>query len=621
MTSEPRKSGSVGRVETRTVRLDLPEGGFGLESGERLLELVVAYETYGVLSPNRDNAVYICHALSGDAHVAGYHDVEKDGRGWWDGMVGPGKGIDTDHYFVVCANILGGCKGTTGPSSINPATGRPYGSSFPRISVSDIVAVQRLLLRQMGIDRLAAVVGGSVGGMQVLQWMITYPGMVERAVCIATGSSKSTQGLAFDVVGRGAIVSDPDWQGGDYYDTGRAPVKGLAHARKIGHITYLSQEIMARKFGRERSEKDSVFQVESYLEYKGRKFTERFDANSYLRIMEAMDDFDLVERFGSLERALQNVDARVLVVALSSDWLFPPERSVELASALLRGGKSVACCLLDAPYGHDGFLIETEQLSRVVRAFLPWIRKPENGNGSSRSRPWLTAVDNGNKLHRKEFEIVLDMVEPGSRVLDLGCGNGELLSLLADRRECRGMGVDIDLEQVIEVIDRGHDAVQGDIDAGLSMIPDGAYDYAILSETLQVVRRPRLVLQEMLRVAGAGIVIFPNFGSWSRRAELGLRGRMPGANAAQARWYDVPGTSPFTQKDFFELCREDDIRILDMVCIPSGVIGRVLVRMRSCNLGADRTLVKIARANGVKNRARCRCSACQPAIAIVDTAR
>jgi methionine biosynthesis protein MetW len=279
---------------------------------------------------------------------------------------------------------------------------------------------------------------------------------------------------------------------------------------------------------------------------------------------------------------------------------------------LLRSGKRVTYCLLDMPYGHDGFLVDTEQLSRVVRAFLPWICRPENGNGSGRPRPWLAATDNGHKLRSKEFEMVLDMVEPGSRVLDLGCGSGELLSLLADRRGCRGTGVDIDPEAVFEVIDRGHDIVQGDIDAGLSMIPDGSYDYAILSETLQVVRRPRLVLREMLRVAREGIVIFPNFGCWSRRLQLGLRGRMPAADAETARWFDSPGINPFTQKDFFDLCREDDIRIQDMVCLPSGMMSRALVRMRSCNLGADRTLVKITRANGVHVQKACRCGNCRP---------
>ncbi len=600
---------SVGPVQTRTVKIDLPPEGFHLESGAFLSELVVAYETYGELTPNRDNAVYICHALTGDAHVAGYHDDNPRSVGWWDGMVGPGKGIDTNHYFVVCSNILGGCKGTTGPSSIDPATGRPYGSTFPKISVSDIVAVQRLLLNQLGIERLAAVVGGSVGGMQVLEWIIAYPEMVECAICVASGASKSAQGLAFDVVSRSAIVSDPDWLGGDYYGTGRSPSRGLAQARKLGHITYLSQEMMTEKFGRERSEKGSVFQVESYLEYKGRKFVERFDANSYVRILEAMDDFDLVERFGSIENALEPIVAKVLIVALSSDWLFPPQRSIELANAFVRKRKKVSYCLLNVPHGHDAFLVDMKQLSEVVRAFLPWVRKTENNrcgtSGSAEGRP-----EKENKLLRREFEIVLEMIRHGSRVLDLGCGNGELLTLLADRSGCNGMGIDIDLKQVVEVMDHGHDIFQGDIDSGLSMIPDRAYDYAILSETLQVVHRPRFVLHEMLRVADEGVVIFPNYGKWSHRFQLGLHGRMPEGSRASFNWYDSPEIHLFTLKDFISLCIEDDIQVLDMVCIPTSRLSKGLLRVGLCNLGAERVLVKVARANGQTGPATCRCNGC-----------
>jgi len=599
----------VGLVETQTAKIDLPPQGFHLESGAYLSELVVAYETYGVLSRNRDNAVYICHALTGDAHVAGYHDDDPRSVGWWDPMVGPGKGIDTDHYFVVCSNILGGCKGTTGPSSIDPATGRPYGSTFPKISVSDIVGVQRLLLKQLGIERLAAVVGGSVGGMQVLEWIIAYPEMVERAVCVASGASKSTQGLAFDVVSRNAIVSDPDWLGGEYYGTGRSPSRGLAQARKLGHITYLSQEMMAEKFGRDRIEKGSVFQVESYLEYKGQKFTERFDANSYVYLLEAMDNFDLVERFGSIDKALESVVAKVLIVALSSDWLFPPQRSIELANALVHKRKKVSYCLLNVPHGHDAFLVDMKQLSEVVRAFLPWIRKPDNGRDPG-SETNYKQPEKENKLLRQEFETVLEMIHPRSRILDLGCGNGELLSLMADRLGCYGMGIDIDLKQVVEVIDHGSDIFQGDIDSGLSMIPDRSYDYAILSETLQLVHRPRFVLHEMLRVADVGVVIFPNFGKWPHRLQLGLRGRMPEGSRAIFNWYDSPDVHLFTLKDFISLCIEDDIRVLDMVCVPEGQLSKSLLRLGLCNLAADRVLVKIARANGQVGSVSCRCNNC-----------
>ena len=256
--SQPNKPGSVGLTATKTVRIDLPSGGLRLESGETLPELTVAYETYGELSSQRDNVIFICHALSGDAHVAGYQDESEASRGWWDEMVGPGKGIDTLHYFVVCANILGGCKGTTGPSSINPRTGKPYGSAFPSITVGDIVDVHTLLLKQIGIERLAGVVGGSLGGMQVLEWAIRYPEMIDRCICVASATSLSAQALAFDIIGRKAIMYDPNWQSGDYYGTGRTPASGLSLARKIGHITYLSPEMMETKFGRDKSEHKQV---------------------------------------------------------------------------------------------------------------------------------------------------------------------------------------------------------------------------------------------------------------------------------------------------------------------------------------------------------------------------
>ncbi len=591
-----QQPGSAGFVETQTATIQLPPEGFELECGERLTELTVAYETYGALTPKRDNAICICHALTADAHVAGYHDPNKAQYGWWDGMVGPGKGIDTDHYFVVCANILGGCKGTTGPSSTNPATGKPYGSAFPKISVNDIVRVQRLLLSHLGIERLAAVIGGSVGGMQVLEWMIAYPDTVDRAICIASGAAKSTQSLAFDVVARESIMSDPDWQGGDYYETGRIPSRGLARARKIGHITYLSQEMMARKFGRLKREKGSAFEIESYLEHQGEKLVRRFDANSYLRITEAIDEFDLVERYGGLQKAFEPVTAKVLVVSLSADWLFRPEQSVELANALLASGKRVSYCELQAPHGHDAFLVETESLSKVVRAFLPWIRKADNNHAKHRPRPWLGDRVAAAKHETRMFESIVEWVRPKATVLDLGCGNGELLTMLAEERSISGVGVDIDFEHVVQVMDRGHEVFQRDIDGGLAMIPDRAYDYAILSETLQVVRKPSLVLRELLRVAEIGIVSFPNFGAWSQRLELGLSGRMPKGGASAFKWFDTPDIRPFTLRDFIELCRQDSIAILDRVCIPDGRLSRAFVRLGFQNLGAERVLAKIARA-------------------------
>jgi homoserine O-acetyltransferase len=595
MDDTRRETGSVGKTATQQARIPLPAEGLRLAGGEVLPELVVAYETYGTLCAERDNAVFICPTLTSDAHAAGYHTDPGTDPGWWDQMIGPGKGIDTSHYFVVCANILGGCKGTTGPASTDPRTGKPYGSAFPLIAMDDIVDVHLLLLRHLGITRVAAVIGGSLGGMQALNWAIRYPDSVGRCVCIAAAASLSAQALAFDIVGRGAITSDPNWRDGDYYGTGGAPDDGLSLARQIGHITYLSPQMMHRKFGRERHEESAAqpgraafrsnFQVERYLEYQGEKFVDRFDANSYLYITRAMDEWDLVERYGSLEAAFAPVKAKLLIVALSADWLFPPEQSRELANALLRAGKGVSYCLLHAPHGHDAFLVDVEHLSDVICAFLPWV------NRSLETDSIAISPD-----RREEFAAIAAMVRPGSRVLDLGCGGGDLLTLLARRREVAGIGVDIDIQNIVRVMDLGHDVFQGDMDAGLAMIPDGAYDCAILSETLQVVRRPRAVLGELLRVAREGIVSFPNFGNWAHRSSLFLRGRMPRGGALPFAWYDTPNIHLFTLKDFEDLCRMDGIRILERTCVFDCGFCRFLNAIGLTNAGASRVLARVTRA-------------------------
>jgi len=633
MSSGKNANCSVGVVQTQYARIDLPPEGFRLEHGGVLPELIIAYETYGQLNHDCDNAIFICPTLTSDAHAAGYHEAGNEKtRGWWDDMIGPGKGIDTRHYFVICPNILGGCKGTTGPSSINPKTGKPYGSVFPRITIGDMVAAHRLLLEHLGIPRLAAVIGGSLGGMQALEFTIRYPDLVSRCVCIAAASSLSAQALAFDIVGRNAIMADPNWKGGDYYE-GQPPVAGLAQARKIGHITYLSPEMMAIKFGRLRRKTPaasdspsarfrSTFEVESYLEHQSEIFIQRFDANSYLHITMAMDEYDLEEKYGGLVKAFEPVRAKILIVALSADWLFPPEQSMELANALLTAGKQVSYCLLHAPHGHDAFLVDIEHLAEVIRAFLPWVQGedsdlvPQKTGQPPQASVTASAVVRRDhicrdtnapaveKKYQTEYDIILEMIQPGSKVLDLGCGNGELLTLLAERRNVLGMGVDIDIQNVITVIDRGHDIFQEDIDAGLAMIPDNTYDYALLSETLQVVRKPRFVLQEMLRVAKKGIVSFPNFGMWRHRLQLLCSGRMPKNQALPFEWCDTPNIHLFTLRDFVDLCRRDGLEILKIACLPADPFGRLLVRLGFCNLGADRVLVKIAkRSNAMRNGA------------------
>ncbi len=612
-------------MQTRIARIDLPPEGFRLSSGAFLPELQVAYETYGALSENRDNVIYICHALTGDAHAAGTHGPGET-TGWWDDMIGPGKGIDTRYYHVVCGNILGGCKGTTGPSSTDPRTGRPYGSTFPAITLADIVEVHARLLQHLGIERLAAVIGGSLGGMQALEWTVRYPERIDRCICIASATHLSTQALAFDIVGRKAITSDPDWQGGDYYDTGRAPNRGLAQARRIGHITYLSPEMMELKFGRERRPREGVadrpdftsdFEVESYLDHQGEKFLKRFDANSYLCITRAMDEYDLAAGRGGLEAALRGVRSKVLVVALSSDWLFPPEQSLELATALLRTGRPVSYCMLHAPHGHDAFLVDIEYLSEVLRAFLPWVTptahiRQRAAGAPPRPQPsWKQREDDPGenpaerRLRQEESKRLLDMIAPGSRVLDLGCGDGRLLSLLVEQRAATGLGADIDIHHVIDALDRGLDVFQMDIDELLAELPDNAYDYAILSETLQVVLRPREVLRAMLRVAREGIVTFPNFGKWSLRLQLAFRGRMPKDPTLPYEWHDTPNIHLFTLTDFAHLCRDEGVAMTGLSCIGRGRLGALLVRMKWCNLGADRVLAKVSRTGSLSDDVKC----------------
>ncbi len=370
------QQGSVGIVETQTHTFGAPPDGLVLTSGQKLGPITLAYETYGELNAAKDNAILVCHALSGDAHVAGYHSPEDTAPGWWDVMIGPGRALDTNKYYVLCANIIGGCKGSTGPSSINPETGRPYALSFPVLTVEDMVNAQRVLVDHLGIDVLHAVVGGSMGGMQVLQWAVSYPERVRLVLPLATTHCLSPQAIAFDEVGRQAIMADPDWMGGEYYGKS-IPVRGLSIARMVGHITYLSDQSMRQKFGRRLQDKaeygyDFVtdFQVESYLHYKGDSFVKRFDANSYLYISKAMDYFDLTRAYGSLRDAFARARSRFLVASFSSDWLFPSYQSREIVTALRQNGLDVVYAEISTDYGHDAFLLEAESLSSLVRGFL-----------------------------------------------------------------------------------------------------------------------------------------------------------------------------------------------------------------------------------------------------------
>ena len=356
-------------VSTQSARF----AGIALESGERLEPVDVAYETYGSLNASRTNAILILHAFTGDAHAAGIS--QDNGKvGWWDNSIGPGKAFDTDRFFVICANILGGCQGTTGPSSINPATGEPWGMSFPPITIRDMVQLQKALVDHLGIPKLLAVAGGSMGGMQALQWAVSFPEMVRAAIVIASTSRHSAQQIAFNEVGRVAIMGDPDWNGGDYYKS-EPPGRGLAVARMVGHITYMSDESMREKFGRKLRDRetpgfDSEFEVESYLRYRGSQFVTRFDANSYIYITKAMDYFDVSNGSGSLADAVNAIDTRFLVISYTSDWLYPSYQSQEIVRTLRRRNHDVAYCELPSNYGHDAFLADVAEQSEMIRGFL-----------------------------------------------------------------------------------------------------------------------------------------------------------------------------------------------------------------------------------------------------------
>lgn len=398
--AETPTPGSVGVVTTQ--HFDLPQP-LALESGRTLKRVRVAYETYGRLSPARDNAILVCHALSGDAHAAGYsadpsaptaldgfgaldRGVASSSRlGWWDGMIGPGKAFDTRRYFVICSNLLGGCRGSTGPSAIDPDTGRPYGLRFPVVTVADMVTAQRALIDDLGIPQLVTIAGGSLGGMQALEWAVRFPERVLSIVPIASTAKLDSQGVAWNAVARNAIMADPDWQNGDYYNTSRTPSAGIGVARMVGHITYLSPESMRAKFGRRLQDRtqysytltEADFAEESYLRHQAKSFAARFDANSYLYLSRALTYFDLARSHGggSLIAAVSKIQARMHLISFSSDWLYPPRDSEEIYRAARAIGKEPQWNNIDAPYGHDSFLLEEARITPLVKEFLDRVQQ------------------------------------------------------------------------------------------------------------------------------------------------------------------------------------------------------------------------------------------------------
>ena len=575
-------------VEGKSLDLDLGPEGFTCVSGDVLKAITVSYETYGELNEDGSNAIYICHALTGDAHVAHYHQKDDKNPGWWDPLIGPGRAVDTNKYFVVCSNILGGCKGTTGPSSIDPETKKPYGLNFPLITVKAAVRVQHKLLVQLGLDKLYAVIGGSLGGMQALEWAISFPDFVERCVCIAAGVNLSPQALAFDVIGRQEIEHDPHWLEGDYYDKQEKPVRGLSRARMIGHVTYQSAAGMEMQFGREEREFNpdngsskfsTDFQVESYLNYNGDKFTKRFDANSYLYISRMLDTFDLVKEHGGINEAFKAAKSKFLIVSISSDWLFPPSQQRDIVHSLIQQRKQVSFLEIDSPDGHDAFLTECKILGFGLSAFL---------NGKATETELVHESE-------EDLELLKNMIEKGQHLLDVGSGDGRLLQTLVKEHQVTGICLDQKFDMVVECMKKGLSAVQMDADEALLQYADNCFDLILLNQTIQQLHSALQAMKQMLRIAPSGIINFPNFAYIGYRAKLLFEGRLPVSKTLPYEWYDTPNIHLLTVKDFKDLCHKHDLNIVEINHLPDSSRGRLIIGIGMTNWGAERSLVKIDR--------------------------
>jgi len=553
-----------------------------LDCGRKLGPITLAYETYGTLNDDKSNGVLLLHAVSGDAHAAGYHSMDDRKPGWWDNMIGPGKAFDTDHQFLICSNVIGGCQGSTGPSSINPETGKPYGLQFPIITIGDMVRAQRQLIEHLGITKLRSVAGGSMGGMQALEWSTRYADLTESAIIIATTPRLSAQAIAFDAVGRHAIQADHEFHEGDYHDAEEHPTQGLSIARMLAHITYLSDESMRSKFGRGLRETDqysydfsSEFSVETYLDYQGEQFVNRFDANTYLYLTKAINYFDLAAPHGGIDNAMALTKCKVMVLSYSSDWLYPPYQSQEVVHALTRQKKDVTYCNIKSDYGHDAFLLEVDAMRKLIGGFLKNVASPyryglddppsappaSHHDSESDPGPEPTSPRSIYEGVRVDYDMIVKLVEPGSRVLDIGCGNGELLAQLLESKDVDGMGIELKQGNITSCVRQGISVVQGDIDDGLGYVPDQSFDYALLSMTLQVVKKPEFVLAEMIRVAKRCIVTFPNFGFWKVRAKTLIQGRAPITRNLPYAWFNSPNRHVLSIKDFRQYCETRDIRI------------------------------------------------------------
>ena len=554
-----------------------------LRHGGTLPGIEVAYETYGTLNEDRSNAVLICHAISGDSHLA-QHD-EHDEPGWWDGLVGPGKAVDTDRLFVICSNVLGGCRGTTGPATINPATQIPYGSDFPLVTVEDMVDAQKRLIDLLGIARLRAVLGGSLGAHQTLCWATRHPGHVQTAVVIAGSARVTSQAIAFDVVGRNAIQTDPHFHGGQYYGTREFPDTGLALARMLGHITYLSSEAMTRKFDLDRhaprdmaTDFEKRFSVGSYLAYQGEQFVGRFDANSYVTVTLAMDNFDMGDTREKRLETLRAADCDWLVISFSSDWLFPPAQSRELVALITTLGEPVSYCEIETDGGHDSFLLPAD-----IEAFGPLVAAKL---GARRPRhPRKSAED----------DRIFELIPPGSSVLDLGCGEGDLLARLKARGAPLLCGVEVSTELIASTMQHGVEAIDYDLNVGLPEFDDNRFDYVVLSSTLQVVPNVERLLEDALRVGRRAVVGFTNFAHRTLREMFGLEGRAPKAPGSYSyEWYNTPNRRFPSIRDMLELCEKMGVTV-EEARYYDDTQGRVIGDDEDPNLAAETALLVLSK--------------------------
>ena len=544
---------SVGAVEAQLATFTEP---LQLSCGKWLTRYELAYETYGTLNADASNAVLICHALNASHHVAGYYANEPDNVGWWDNMIGPGKPLDTKRFFVIGVNNLGSCFGSTGPLTRNPDTGQPWGSDFPIVTVEDWVDSQARLADRLGIAQFAAVMGGSLGGMQALAWAIRYPQRVRHALVIAAAPNLSAQNIAFNEVARQAIMTDPDFHDGHFARQGTLPRRGLRIARMVGHITYLSDSQMEDRFGR--TLRDGLnysfapeFQIESYLRYQGEKFAEYFDANTYLRITKALDYFDPANAAGgSLDAAVAGAQCRFLVASFTTDWRFTPARSREIVKALVDSRRDVCYAEIDAPHGHDAFLLDNPQYHDLVRAYFDNIASDADYSTFRFGAEVRRKVEERERqAGRADFALIASWLPQGVNVLDLGCGDGSLLAYLARERGATGYGVEIADAGVLASVRNGVNVLQSNLESGLAGFDDASFDCVILSQTLQAMRHTEEIVEEMLRVGREVIVTFPNFGHWSHRWQI-LRGRMPVSHELPYQWYDTPNIHLCTVADF-----------------------------------------------------------------------